>query len=74
VVGHDQAENGVAEKFEALVRPLVVVLGAPGTVRQGAVQKARVAKRPADAFGQRVEVAARSVVLRRQFVPSLAIT
>jgi hypothetical protein len=56
VVGDDQAEHGVAQELEALVRGRALGLGAPGAVGQGPLQQLGVVEAPAEPVRQGVEV------------------
>jgi hypothetical protein len=56
VIGDDEAEHGVAEELEPLVRlDRLGLLRAPGSVRDGALEQLDVAKGPADPFGELVD-------------------
>jgi hypothetical protein len=53
VVGHHQAEDGVAQELEPLVGLLAARLGAPGTMDEGPSQEEAVSPRQAQPRGQR---------------------
>ncbi len=55
-VGDDQAEHGVAEELEPLVRLVARVLGAPRPVRDREREQVEVVERVAERFGKAVEV------------------
>jgi hypothetical protein len=55
VVGHDQAEDGVAEELEALVGRPPRRLRAPRAVGEGARQQAVVVEAAVQALGERLE-------------------
>jgi hypothetical protein len=55
VVGDDQAEHGVTEELEPLVRAVPRVLGTPRTVRERRGQCRLVGNRPSEALVQRGE-------------------
>ena len=52
VLGHHQAQHGVAQELQALVGRRPALLGAPRPVGHGLVQQARVPEPVADPFGQ----------------------
>jgi hypothetical protein len=56
VGGDDQAEHGVAEELEPLVRVVARVLRAPRAVRDREGEQVEVVERVAESFGESVEV------------------
>jgi len=50
VVGHDEAQYGVAQELQPFVRGVARVLGAPGAVREGGAKGGFVRERPPEAL------------------------
>jgi hypothetical protein len=80
VVGDDEAEHGVAEELEALVRALTGVLGAPRAVDERGAQVPRREQGVTDAIGEAlatllgVDPAAEDLVRRVQSCSNFAVT
>jgi hypothetical protein len=55
VVGDDQAEHGITEEFEPLVRVVTRVFGTPRTMRERRGQRRLVGDRPSEPLVQRGE-------------------
>jgi len=71
MVGDDQAEDGVAQELEPLVRGRVLVLGAPRAVGQGGGEQTTVLERPTEPGDERPE---KLLVVRGGQLSSLATT
>jgi hypothetical protein len=53
--GHHNAEHGIAEELEALVRLVTGMLGAPRAMRDCEREKVRVGERATEPFGEAEE-------------------